>query len=158
MGMIGSQSATDTETAYRRFAPELTRYATGLVGPFDAADVVSEACLKAFGSKRWDAVENQRAYLYRTVFTTASDMKRSAMSRRVRELRASGSEAVRDRYVDVDVLDAVSRLSVAQRSAVVLTYWADLAPAEVAELMGVSTGSVKRHLARARKRLRRWLW
>ena len=36
MGMIDSQIVTDAEVTYRRLAPELTRYATGLVGPFDA--------------------------------------------------------------------------------------------------------------------------
>jgi len=55
--------------------------------------------------------------------------------------------------VDVDVLIAVDRLSVRQRAAVFLTYWEDLPAEVVAERMGVSVGSVKRHLARARKRL-----
>lgn len=57
--------------------------------------------------------------------------------------------------VDVDVLEAVSRLSVQQRAAVLLTYWEDLSAEAVAERMGVSIGSVKRH--RARKRLQEWL-
>jgi RNA polymerase sigma-70 factor (ECF subfamily) len=59
--------------------------------------------------------------------------------------------------VDLDVLRAVERLSVQQRSVVYLTYWADLTPEDVAAQMGVSTGTVKRHLARARKRLGEWL-
>ena len=33
----------------------------------------------------------------------------------------------------------------------------DLTPDDVAERMGVSVGAVKRHLARARKRLGEWL-
>jgi len=37
---------------------------------------------------------------------------------------------------------------------VVLTYWDDLASAAIAERLGISDGSVRRHLARARKRLR----
>jgi RNA polymerase sigma factor (sigma-70 family) len=44
-----------------------------------------------------------------------------------------------------------------QRAAVLLTYWADLPVDGVAERMGVSTGAVKRHLARARKHLEEWL-
>jgi RNA polymerase sigma factor (sigma-70 family) len=55
--------------------------------------------------------------------------------------------------IDIEVLDAVVRLSVQQRAAVFLTYWEDLSPDVVAERMGVSPGTVKRHLARARKRL-----
>jgi RNA polymerase sigma factor (sigma-70 family) len=55
--------------------------------------------------------------------------------------------------LDFEVLDAVDRLSVQQRAAVFLTYWEDLGPDEAASRMGVSAGTVKRHLARARKRL-----
>lgn len=154
MGMIGSHSVADAEITYRRLSPELVRYATGLVGPFDAADVVSEACLRAFSSPNWAGVDNERAYLYRTVYHVAADMRRSALSRRLREFKAATPDATADVQIDVDVLEAVSRLSVAQRSVVLLTYWADLAPDDVARYMGMSTGSVKRHLARARKHLR----
>jgi RNA polymerase sigma factor (sigma-70 family) len=55
--------------------------------------------------------------------------------------------------IDLEVLDAVERLSVQQRAAVYLTYWEDLPALAVAERMGVTTGTVKRHLDRARKRL-----
>jgi RNA polymerase sigma factor (sigma-70 family) len=51
----------------------------------------------------------------------------------------------------------VNRLSMQQRAAVLLTYWGDLPVDAVAERMGVSTGAVKRHLARARKHLKEWL-
>jgi DNA-directed RNA polymerase specialized sigma24 family protein len=53
-----------------------------------------------------------------------------------------------------EVRQAVARLSMRQRAVVVLTYWADLAPPAVAERLGISEGSVRRHLARARARLR----
>jgi len=75
------------------------------------------------------------------------------MSRRVREIRSAEREGVSDAEVDVDVLAAVARLSVQQRAAIYLTYWEDLTPEGVADRMGVSEGTVKRHLARGRKRL-----
>jgi RNA polymerase sigma-70 factor (ECF subfamily) len=52
------------------------------------------------------------------------------------------------------VRDAVVALSVRQRAVIVLTYWADLDPRTVAERLGISEGSVRRHLARARAHLR----
>jgi RNA polymerase sigma factor (sigma-70 family) len=52
------------------------------------------------------------------------------------------------------VREAVGTLSLRQRAVVVLTYWADLDPATIAERLGISDGSVRRHLARARARLR----
>ena len=55
------------------------------------------------------------------------------------------------------MLAAVDKLSVQQRASVVLTYWEDLTPNEVALRLGVSEGSVKRHLARARSKLKELL-
>ena len=155
--MITATGVMDNEATYREYASELTRYATGLVGPFDAADVVNDACLRAFGSRRWPEVTNRRAYLYKTVLSVANDHHRSTLSRRLREMRTADREATPPEEVDFDVLVAVERLSLQQRAAVLLTYWADLHVEAVAEIMGVSTGSVKRHLARARKRLKEWL-
>ena len=155
--MITVTGVMDNEQVYRSYAAELTRYATGLVGPFDAADMVTDACLKAFSSRRWPEVTNPRAYLYRTVLTVAMDHHRSTMSRRLRELKSAGPESTPPREVDIDVLKAVERLSMQQRAAVLLTYWGDLPVEAVATQMGVSTGAVKRHLARARKHLQEWL-
>lgn len=155
--MITAIGVIDNEQTYRNHASELTRYATGLVGPFDAADVVTDACLRAFQSKNWPAVSNRRAHLYRAVLSVANEYHRSTLSRRLREMKAAGPSVAMPVEVDVDVLEAVSRLSVQQRAAVLLTYWEDLSAEAVAERMGVSTGSVNRHLARARKRLQEWL-
>lgn len=151
--MMTITAVMDNEELYRQHATELTRYATGLVGPFDAADVVTDACLKAFESRNWDQVSNHRAYLYKTVLSVATDHHRRTLARRLREVRSAVPETVPAAEVDVDVLEAVNQLSVQQRAAVYLTYWEDLTPERVAERMGVSVGSVKRHLARGRKRL-----
>jgi RNA polymerase sigma-70 factor (ECF subfamily) len=145
--------STDEEI-YRKHADDLVRFATGLVGPFDAPDVVTDACLRSFAARSWPKVANHRAYLYRAVLNEARSRHRSDMRRRARELRAAGPDSVPPAYVDVDVLDAVARLSLRQRAAVTLTYWEDLKSDEVALRLGISEGSVKRHLARARGRLK----
>jgi RNA polymerase sigma-70 factor (ECF subfamily) len=56
-----------------------------------------------------------------------------------------------------EVLAAVRRLSVRQRAVIVLAYWEQLTVPEIAAHLGISEGSVRRHLARARSKLRRWL-
>lgn len=147
----------DPEEVYRKHADELVRFATGLVGPFDAQDVVSEACLRAFASDRWREVRDPRAYLYRAVLNRARSERRSLQRRRLREERTAQPESVAVTEPDLDVLEAVSQLSLRQRAVVMLTYWEDLPPHEVAERLGISEGSVRRHLARARQRLREWL-
>jgi RNA polymerase sigma factor (sigma-70 family) len=151
--MTTATGAVDNEQIYREHATELTRYATGLVGPFDTTDVVTDACLRAFQSRNWPTVTNRRAYLYRAVLSVAEDYHRSTLACRLREVKAAGSSIAMPGKVDVNVLKALNQLSVQQRAAVLLTYWEDLSAEAAAERMGVSVGSVKRHLARAHKRL-----
>ncbi|MBT8201936.1 MAG: RNA polymerase sigma factor [Acidimicrobiia bacterium] len=145
------------EDIYRKHSQELVRFATGLVGPFDAQDVVTDACLRAFQSRSWPEVTNRRAYLYRSVLNQAHSHHRSTLRRRIREHSAAGPGRVEQSPVDLDVLRAVDKLSMQQRACVFLTYWDDLAPAQVAARLGISEGSVKRHLARARARLKELL-
>jgi RNA polymerase sigma factor (sigma-70 family) len=145
------------EEIYRKYADDLVRFATGLVGPFDARDVVSDACLRSFGSRGWSTVTNHRAYLYRSVLHEARSHHRSTLRRRLREMRAATSELVPPVQVDVDVLAAVDKLSLQQRASVLLTYWEDLTPADVALRLRISEGAVKRHLARARAHLKEFL-
>jgi RNA polymerase sigma factor (sigma-70 family) len=142
------------EEAYRKYGEELIRFATGLVGPWDAGDVVSGAVEGCIASPAWVSVRDPRAYLFQSVLNEARQVRRSAIRRAAREARAVGGSRVRDPEVRADVVDAVARLSVRQRAVVVLTYWDDLAPDAVAARLGISEGSVRRHLARARARLR----
>jgi RNA polymerase sigma factor (sigma-70 family) len=145
--------ATDGEL-YRKHADELTRFATGLVGPSQAPDVVSEAVLKCMDSKRWPNVIEKRAYLFRCVYNEAARFHRSSSRRRSRERRVAPSTFIDPPEVRPEVLAAVVRLSTRQRAVVILTYWDDLDPGAVARLLGISDGSVRRHLARARSRLK----
>jgi RNA polymerase sigma-70 factor (ECF subfamily) len=139
---------------YRKHAEELTRFATGLVGPSHAADMVSEAVLRCLGSARWPQVAEKRAYLYRSVYNEAARFHRSTSRRRSREERAAQPESVEPPAVRPEVLSAVARLSVRQRAVIVLTYWDDLDSASIARLLDISDGSVRRHLARGRSRLK----
>ncbi len=142
---------------YEKHADELIRFATGLVGPDDAADVLSTAVLSVIGSPSWATVENKRAYLYRAVLNTSKSMGRSEMRRRAREVRVAASTFVAPVELRPDVLEAVAKLSVQQRATVFLTYWNDYSVAQVADLLDIGEGSVKRHLARARANLRKSL-
>ena len=151
--MITAARVMNDEETYRSYSQELTRYATGLVGPFDASDVVTDACLRAFDAPSWPDVVDRRAYLYRTVLSVATDHHRRTLSRRIRELKTASPAGVEMTHEDIDVLRAVEKLSIQQRAVIFLTYWEDLTPSAVAARLDVSEGSVKRQLARARKRL-----
>ena len=139
---------------YRQVAPELIRFATALVGRDDATDVLSSAVVKALASPSWPGVENRRAYLYRAVFNEAQTWLARSRRRVTLEARASPTERWEMPNIRPDVGAAVAELSVRQRAVIVLTYWADLDSRTVGERLGISDGSVRRHLARARARLR----
>jgi RNA polymerase sigma factor (sigma-70 family) len=150
-------SRDEDERIYRKHAEELTRFATFLVGPGDAPDIVSSAVLRSLSSQAWPRVEHHRAYLFRAVLNEARLHHRSTARRRAREQRAAVPEATHEVDLLSDVLEMVDRLSPRQRAVVYLAYWDDLDPAAIADVLGVSEGSVRRHLARARAALRRML-
>jgi RNA polymerase sigma factor (sigma-70 family) len=139
---------------YCKYADDLTRFATGLVGPSNAADIVSEAVLSCLDSSSWPTVADKRSYLYRSVYNQAAEFHRTSSRRRTRETLTAPPDYVEGPDVQPEVLAAVARLSVKQRAVIVLTYWDDLDPASIASLMAIGQGSVKRHLARARTRLK----
>src|ERR1700722_755159 len=139
---------------YRKHADDLIRFATGLVGPNDAADVVSEAVLSCLNSAGWVTVTEKRPYLYRSVYHKAAEFHRAAGRRKSREALAAIQELVESPELRPEVLTAVFGLSMKQRAVIVLTYWDDLATSSIATLMDISEGSVKRHLARGRSRLK----
>jgi RNA polymerase sigma factor (sigma-70 family) len=146
--------SSDLEEAYRGCASDLIRFATVLVGPNDAADVVSSAVIRVLGKRR-SAIRSHRAYLFQVVANEARNLKRGEARRRAREeLVSTDPLVVHPSEPYPEVRRAVESLSVRQRAVVHLAYWADLDEATIAQHLGISAGSVRRHLARARRRLR----
>ncbi len=151
----GCDKVMDDATIWRKHKDELIRYATVLVGPVAAEDVLSgviERILRRRGSLV--QLEDARPYLFKAVLNEA----RNHLRRSARHPGAwTGDLAVMPPDVRPDVTCAVARLPERQRAAVYLTYWRDLPTAEVAALMGCRAGTVKRYLHLARKRLERTL-
>ncbi|CAN0506634.1 unnamed protein product, partial [Phaeothamnion confervicola] len=143
-----------SEVLWRRHASDLLRFATALVGPTDAQDIVVEAVLRCSEAFTKQAPIDERAYLYRAVTRRALDLRRASERRWVRDLAAVGpiSSSVSD--PNVDVRQAVCQLSVKQRATIYLIYWEDLTERAAADSLGVSVGSVRRHLTRAQAHLR----
>ena len=147
------------ERIYATYVGELVRFAAGLVGPDDAPDVVVEAFVRLSRSRVWGEASNHRALWFRAVVYEAQSWKRSAARRRVREHHAVEVRGLAGEQEEGDdrVEAALEELSAQQRAVVVLTYWLDLDTTAVAALLGVSDGTVRKQLARARRRLRKAL-
>lgn len=141
------------EEIYRKHADELIRFATTLVGTASAEDVFAGAILKAMTSHSWLSVTDRRAYLFRAVFNEALGTKRSDRRRGRREATAAPHHDVDSRLVSLEVADAMSRLSVQQRSVLYLAYWLDLTVDEIARTLTLSRRSTERALTTARSQL-----
>ncbi|MCU1368458.1 MAG: putative polymerase subfamily sigma factor [Ilumatobacteraceae bacterium] len=145
------------ETLWRDYADQLMRFATVLVGPSDAADIVVDAFMAVSRTATDAFVVNERAYLYRACTNRAHDLRRSRERRWARDLAAVVPSSSEQLDPLVDVRRAVAALSLGQRSVVYFVYWEDLTERSIAELLGVSPGTVRRHLARAQANLRKAL-
>lgn len=144
------------EELYGKLADRLVRFASTIVGPADAHDVMTDGVLAAFESAKWATVEQRTAYLYRCVLNAGRMHLRASERRRRRERRSTDvhpDDRTRAGVVPEpapEVRRAVAGLSARQRAVVYLTYWEDLDERAVADRLRISVGSVRRHLHRAR--------
>lgn len=149
---------------YEEHAPALYRLAVAMTGDVaQAEDLVHDAFVRLHRVARPPAAGTERAYLRRTVVNLTHDHhRRRALARRTvppanpydqpsAEAEAAGAER------DGAVAAAVAALPARQRDCVVLHYFADLPDSEIAADLGISVGSVKTHLHRARAALARRL-
>lgn len=127
-----------------------------------AEDVVSEAFAKVYRRWRKGGIRDVGAYVRRAVANEAnSRLRRRYLERAWAQHRSGDDRGVRsvdDHTAELDeVWQAVSRLPERQRTAVVLRYFEDLPEAEVADVLGVSIGTVKSQVSRGLARLEQLL-
>lgn len=152
--MDGVREVHSEAGLYAAHRSSLIEFAAAVAGPSDAADAVSEGMLSLLKAGTLAQADHPRALMYRAVLMKARSMQRSGFRRRARERRFAESVVEEAPYVRPDVLQAVVRLSTRQRACVYLTYWEDLTPRQVSELLGLGEGTVRKYLARARAQLR----
>ena len=139
----------------------LLRTATLLTSDRHAAeDLYQETLHRLF--THWSRVDNPGGFCRRVLHNLVVDLAR-ARQRRPRELELydnydgtdpqSGDPAAAAELRPA-VLAALDTLTVHQRAVVVLRYFEDLSQDEVAELLGVSPGTVKSTASRAVAQLR----
>lgn len=145
------------DDAWRTFGPAALRFATGLVGPFDAHDIATTAFLRATRQQDWTGIEHFDRYLLRAVRNEAQNLYRQQRRRWERDLAGIRPDVAEERSPDVDLWRAVASLSVQHRSVVFLAYWQDMTEADIADTLGVARSTVHRTLVRARITLRKAL-
>src|SRR5215475_13574669 len=138
-------------------SPRLRRMAFLLCGDWHTAeDLAQTALAKVFVSwrkiRRQDAVH---AYATRTLVNTYLAHRR--LKRNGEVLRSWLPEPLAEAPAPetrMMLLDALATLPPRSRAVVVLRYWADLSVEQVADVMGCSTGNVKRLSSRSLDKLR----
>ena len=158
---VGTRADKDADfSAYMAARqPALYRTAYLLAGDHASAeDLLQTAFAKLYLS--WDRVRDHGAldaYVRRVMVNENSSLWRRAWKRRERttdELPETGTHDVHDDGTGGALWSYVATLSPRQRSVIVLRYYEQLSEAEIAEVLGVSVGTVKSQASRALAGLR----
>jgi RNA polymerase sigma-70 factor (ECF subfamily) len=146
-----------------RNAKTMFRVACSLLrNPHDAEDAVQEAFLKLYRTDGWRRMENERAFLARTVWRVALDRMKTATSETEdatavelvssalspEELAANGAE----RELLRRMIDALPE---ELRRPLVLSAIEELTSVEVAAVMGIPEGTVRTRVMRAKAELKK---
>lgn len=131
--------------------PDVVAYCAGLLGDRVAAEeLAQDAFVRLY--PRWGRVDDPRPYVFRIAGNLCGRhrhaRRRVAGFEEAREGATSGDETNR-----LLVEAAVARLPLRLRQVLLLHYYADLAVADVARVLGRPAGTVKRQLHDARAAL-----
>lgn len=143
------------ELATTRY-PALLAYATLLTGSRAAAeDLLHDAFVRVFSRpRRLESARHAEAYVRRALANLAMDRARALARDADAARRALAAQAAPDPAGGVDervgMASALAHLPLQVRTCVVLRYYDDLTVAQVADRLGLATGTVKRYLADAR--------
>jgi RNA polymerase sigma factor (sigma-70 family) len=135
------------------------RLASSLVGAADVDDVLQEVALQLIGLKK--PVQRPVAFLRRVVKNLSSAHRRSEGRRRRREALVRRPEPAEDVCAIAAHLETLQRMSVALSAlppqcgeAIVLRYFEELTPSEIAKHLGVPVPTVKSRIVRGLDLLR----
>lgn len=152
--MIPAEELTVAYSDFFTFVePKLRVALVASLGTEDGRDATAEAL--TYGWEHWEKVknmENPTGYLYRVGLNNGRRLKR-----RNGVVRLPPVSASRLPWVEPDLPMALSDLTEHQRVVVILVHSLDWRQTEVAELLGISVGSVRKHLDRGLGKLRRIL-
>ncbi len=140
----------DFDELYRREYAPMLRVAFLLT---DSNEVAEEAVHDAFAKvyERRERLARPGGYLRTCVVNRCRDLQRR---RRFERSRPTGEAPGSTELVADEILDALAKLPMRQRAALVLRYYEDLSEADIAEALGVRPGTVKSLLSRGLDQLR----
>ena len=130
---------------YRAHFGPLSGYAVALTGdPVAAVDIAQEAFTRLLA--RWRRVRDARAWLFFVATNLTHDYWRGVVRDRELTERAGAHQQFDAPATDPWLRDLVDRLPARQRQAILLHYYADISVDDIARLLHVPVGTVKRRL------------
>ncbi len=154
------------EDAFARYQSELMGLLYHMVGNAeDARDAYQEAFIKCWRNRdQVPAVQNLKAWIFRIALNTGRDMRQTAWRRHRRELpedesglasHSSGPEAAAEHAEQMTLVrEAVSQLRSEEKEVFLLRQNAELTYEEIAEALGIPSGTVKTRMRLALTKLR----
>ncbi|MGH0032855.1 MAG: RNA polymerase sigma factor [Myxococcota bacterium] len=136
--------------------PELYRYCRGLTrSPWDAEDLVQDTLMRAFSTMGdvYPALRNPRAWLLRVASNLWIDRLRRTRELALGELPEPAAEPQGPSDTRAAAAALIGDLGPQERAAVLLKDVFDFRLAEIAEVLGTTTGAVKSALHRGRGKL-----
>ncbi len=157
------------EVCFARLQPQLMGLLYHMVGNHeDARDALQETFIKCWRHRdRVAQVKNLQAWIFRIAMNTARDLRQTAWRRHRQPLTkphtdlASSEVAVEVRLEDREQLDrvreAIQSLRVEEKEVFLLRQNGELTYEQIAEMLGIPTGTAKTRMRQALQLLRRTL-
>jgi len=150
---VAAERDVDFDAVYVGHVARVVRLAA-LLGAHDPEDVAQEAFCRLYAARARVREPELVAYLNRIVVNEVrSRARRHRVAADKRHLLRVGDASPGPTGERAAVLVEMARLPQRQREALVLRYWLDLSYEQVAEAMGVATGTAKSQVSRGLKTL-----
>lgn len=146
------------ETLFKHFYKPIRLQAYGNIGDFHEAEDIAQEVFKEFWTRQSFLEEDIRsfgAYLARQCWFRCGVHrdKKARMASKLNRLREQQAPTTVKPTVFLDALKYVMKLPRQQQKAIHLVVLGDLSYVEAAELMGITVGSLNKHLRLAKQHL-----
>jgi RNA polymerase sigma-70 factor (ECF subfamily) len=132
----------------------------------DAEDVAQKTFLQLYRGKRWEQIEDQQAYLARIAWRLAVRQRYPRMLEQellpemqleMRSSEASPEQSAMDRQLEAWLHVRIDRLPEKLRQPLALAALGELKLVEIAAILGLPEGTVRRRIHTARQKLKQEL-
>jgi RNA polymerase sigma-70 factor (ECF subfamily) len=160
--LTAGEAAGTAEEQFAALVYRQSRFAFGVAyavlrNVHDAEDAAQEAFLKLYRTGAWKGINDERAFLARTVWRVAVD--RSSLRRKHHEQQPNVQQLSPEEQILLNNRNAIVRRLVDGlpddlRLPLALSYVEDLRSHEIANVMGIPDATVRTRIARARRILK----